>query len=228
MAVNFEQLLDKNHQSQLADEVITVTAAVISNATAPDFAVRTLEQGVSASLTLEQRAAAAALQAYGSKSAAQIFVSALDQSALDRAQALEEALEKNCPANAATLLDNEPNAGAEFKAAMCRAIAGKCAELAAAEIDRLKKGKITILNEHDQQIFDQQHLERQEKQAAAVIAFLSSLPKRYPAFGMALFEEIQQNVQRDIEEKYKSPDIHARVERLFTDARQAMASAKRT
>lgn len=228
MAANFQNLLDKNDQSVLAEEIVALTAAVVSNATAPDFAVRTLEQGVSASLTPEQRAAAAALQAYGVKCASQIFTSALDQSALDRAQEFEEALKKNCAGHALAILDQEPEAGSEFKAAMCRAIAGKCADLAAAEIDRLKKGKTTILNEHDQQIFNQQHDDRQEKQATAVIAFLSSLPQRYPTFGMELFEEIQQNVQRDIEEKYKSPDIHAKVASLFEDARKAIASNKQT
>lgn len=222
MAVNFEKLLDKDQQSALAEEIVTTAAAVVSNASAPDFAVRSLKQGIAANLSPEQRDAAIALQAYGVRCAGEVLTVALDLSAAQRAEALRTALEEDSPNGVQANLDQQPEAAATFKSRMCRAIAGKCADLAAADIDRLKKGKITILNEDDQQVFEQQHEERGQKQAQAATAFLSSLPQRYPSFGIALFKDIRQDVQHEIEEKYQSPDIHARVESLFINALEAM------
>jgi hypothetical protein len=222
MTINFEQLLDQDRQSALADEIVTAAAAVVSNAMAPDFAVRSLEQGISGNLSQDQRDAAIALQAYGVRCAGEVLTAALDPTAVERADALRKSLEKNCPDGTLAILDKQPEAAAAFKSKMCRAIAGKCAELVAADIDRLKKGKISILNEEDQQVFERQHKERGQKQAAAARAFLSSLPERYPSYGIELFKDIRQEVQHDMEEKYKSPDIHARIESLFRDALDAM------
>lgn len=222
MAVNFEMLLDKDQQAALADEIVTATAAVVSNASAPDFAVRSLKQGISANLSPEQLDAAFALQAYGVRYAGEVLTTALDPSAAQRADALRTALEENSANGVLAILDQQPEAATAFKSRMCRAIAGKCAELAAADIDRLKKGKITILNEEDQQVFERQHEERGQKQAQAITAFLSSLPERYPSFGIALFKDIRRDVQHEIEGKYKSPDIHAQVESLFRNALEAM------
>lgn len=222
MTIDFEKLLDKQRQSDLADEIVTATAAVVSNASSPDFAVRSLEQGILAELSPEQSDAAIALQAYGVGCAGEVLSAGLDPSAAERADALRSALAEKCPDGALARLSRQPDAAATFKSRMCQAIAGKCAELAAADIDRLKKGKITILNEEDREIFDRQHEERGQKQAQAATHFLSSLPERYPSFGSALFNDIRQAVQRDMEEKYKSPDIHTRIETMFKDALKVM------
>lgn len=227
MAVNFENMLDKELQSALANEIVTATVAVVSNALAPDFAVRSLEQGVSAALSPQQREAAITLQVYGTGCTGEVFLPALDSSASERAETFKAALEKKCPDGMLSILDKQAEAAAAFKSRMCHAIASKCAELAAADIDRLKKGKITILNEADQQVFEAQHKEREQKQAQAAITFLSSLPHRFPSFGIELFKEIRQGVQHEIEEHYKSPDIHDRVDSLFRDALEAMPQGAR-
>lgn len=224
MAVNFEQMLDRSRQSALADQVVTMTAAVASDASAPDFAARTLAQSRSETLTPDQRAAAAAMQAYGVRCAAAIFTAALDQSAAQRADALKTVLEHDSPDEELALLESDPGAGAEFKSRMSLAIAAKCADLVAAEIDRQKKGPITILNEEDRQLFEQQHTEHQKQRAEAVTAFLSSLPERYPPFGASLFAAIERDVRQQIEDKYKSPDIHAAVAAIFRQALEAMPS----
>ncbi|MGV3741416.1 MAG: hypothetical protein ACO1NO_03795 [Burkholderiaceae bacterium] len=224
MTINFEQSLDKNLQSDLADEIVATVAAVVSNASAPDFAVRTLEQGLLASLSPEQREAAVVMQAYASKCAGEVFTPGLDNLAAERATALTAALEEKCPGDALRAFNEQSEAGAVFKSRMSHAIASKCADLAAAEIDRLKKGKITILDEKDAETFHQRHEKSQAKQTEAAVSFLASLPERYPPFGMQLFSDIQQQVQNEIEEKYKSPDIHAKVASLFRQAREAMSS----
>ncbi|WP_334187665.1 hypothetical protein [Noviherbaspirillum sp.] len=223
MTIDFDQLLDSDAQSALAEEIVTTTAAVVSNASAPDFAAHMLEQGFSSGLSSEQRHAAVVLQTYAVRCAKEVLTPALDSSAAERAETLEASLQNHCPADALSALEKAPHAAAAFKAAMCRSMARKCAELAAAEMDRLKKGKITILNEQDEKIFDQQHAERQQKQTQATTAFLSSLPQRYPDFGRSLFDDIRQHVQRDIEDRYKSPDIHAKVDSLFADALARMS-----
>lgn len=222
MTINLDQLLDQDRQSALADEIVTAAAAVVSNAMAPDFAVRSLKQGIIANLSQDQRNAAIALQAHGVRCTAEVLTAALDPTAAERADAFRVSLEKDSPDGTLAILDKQPDVAAAFKSRMCRAIAGKCAELAAADIDRLKKGKISILNEDDQKVFEQQHEERGQKQAAAATAFLSSLPERYPSYGVALFKDIRQKVQHDLEEKYKSPDIHTRIESLFRDALDVM------
>lgn len=227
MTINFDQLLDQDRQSALADEIVTAAAAVVSNAMAPDFAVRSLEQGISADLSQDQRDAAIALQAHGVRCAAEVLAAALDPTATERADAFRTSLEKHCPDGTLAILDKQPEAAAAFKSTMCRAIAGKCSELLAADIDRLKKGKISILNEEDQQVFERQHEERGKKQAEAARSFLSSLPERYPSYGLELFKDIRREVQQDMEEKYKSPDIHARIASLFRDAQDAMPSEAR-
>lgn len=223
MAIDFEHSLDKNLQSALADEIVTTVAAVVSNASAPDFAVRTLEQGVQASLSPDQREAAAVMQAYGSKCAGNVFTAGLDKLAAERASALRVTLEGKCQNNLLHAFDKEAEAGIEFKSRMSCSIASKCAELAAAEIDRLKKGKIAILDEKDAEAFNQRHAESQKKQTDATVSFLASLPQRYPSFGMQLFNDIQQFVQNEIEEKYRSPDIHTKIASLFKQAREAIA-----
>ncbi len=226
MAIDFDHSLDKNLQAALADDIVTTVAAVVSNASAPEFAVRTLAQGILASLSPEQVKAATVMQAYGSKCAGEVFTPGLDNVAAERASTLSAALEEKCQSAALLEFNKQPDVGVEFKSRMSRAIASKCAELAAAEVDRLKKGKITILNEKDAEAFYQQHKKSQEKQAHAAVSFLASLPESYPSFGMQLFTDIQQHVQNEIEEKYKSPDIHTKVASIFQQAREAISSQR--
>lgn len=62
---DFARLLDAMPQAPLADEIVAMLAAVVSNTSVPDSATRVLEKSRQDSLAPEQRAAAAALQAYG-------------------------------------------------------------------------------------------------------------------------------------------------------------------
>lgn len=105
---------------------------------------------------------------------------------------------------------------------MCLAVARKCAELVAAEIDRARKGPITILNEDDAKVFEARHAEHQNQRTRAATDFLGSLPTRFPSFGATLFGDIRDDVERHIEEKYKRPHIHTAVAAMFDDAVAAM------
>lgn len=227
MDTNFEKVLEPQFQSALADEIVSMVAAVASNASAPDSAIRALEKSRQESLAPEQRAAAAALQAYGARCAADVFTSALEPQAGERAAELMHALESDSGGDALSILESQPDAGAEFKSRMSRAIAAKCAGLVAAEIERLKKGPVTILNEEDAKVFEARHAEHQKQQTQAAITFLSSLPARFPTFGTALFRSIRRDVQHQIEEEHPRPAIHAAVAALFDDALAAMPEEAR-
>ncbi|HYD95211.1 MAG TPA: hypothetical protein VEC01_07790 [Noviherbaspirillum sp.] len=227
MNTNFENTLDPTFQAALADEIVSMVAAVVSNASAPDSAARALVKSRQDSLAPEQRAAAAALQAYGIRCAAEVFTPALEPEAVERAARLRQALEAQSANEALALLDAKPDAGMEFKSRMCIAIATKCAELVAAEIERAKNGPVTILNEDDAKVFEARHAQHQEQRAQAATAFLSSLPVRFPSFGVDLFISVRREVQRHIEENHKRPDIHAAVAALFDDAVAAMPAETR-
>ncbi|WP_052452317.1 hypothetical protein [Noviherbaspirillum autotrophicum] len=222
MKASFENTLDPTFQSALADEIVSMVAAVVSNASAPDSAIRALVKSRQDSLAPEQRAAAAALQAYGIRCAADVFTPALEPEAIERAAKLRQALESQSADDALAALESNPEAGMEFKSRMSRAIASKCAELAAAEIERAKSGPVTILNEADAKVFETQHAQHQKQRSQATTTFLSSLPVRFPSFGVDLFNAIRRDVQREIEENHKRPDVHAAVAALFDDAIAAM------
>lgn len=222
MKANFENTLDPKFQLALADEIVSMVAAVVSNASAPDSAVRALVKSRQDSLAPEQRAAAAALQAYGIRCAADVFTPALEPEAIERAAKLRQALESQSADDALAALESNPDAGMEFKARMSLAIASKCAELAAAEIERAKSGSVTILNEADAKVFETQHAQHQKQRAQATTTFLSSLPVRFPSFGADLFNSIRRDVQREIEANHKRPEVHAAVAALFDDAIAAM------
>ena len=218
MNTDFERVLGEMPQPQLADEIVATLAAVVSNASAPDSATRALQKSRQDSIPPEQRAAAAALQAYGARCAADVFAPGLEPQAAQRADELRQALEADADDDAVALLTSAPDAGAAFKSRLCHAIAAKCAELVAAEIERTKKGPITILNEEDAKVFEARHAEHQQQRMHAARTFLGSLPTRYPSFGAALFATIRRDVQQQIEEKHKRPDIHAAVAAMFDDA----------
>lgn len=222
MKVEFERTLASISQSPLADETVAMLAAVVSNTSAPDSANRALQQSRQETLEPEQRAAAAALQAYGVQCAAEVFTPGLEPQAMERATQLQQALEADAAADALNLLLSKPELGAEFKSRMCHAVAGKCAELVAAEIERTKKGAFTILNEDDAKVFEARHAEHQHQRMHAAVSFLGSLPSRFPSFGTALFSEIRETVERNIREKHKRPDIHAAVAAMFDEAAKAM------
>lgn len=227
MGMDFEKTLEATPQSPLADEIVAMLAAVVSNASAPDSASRALEKSRQDSLPPEQRAAAAALQAYGVQCAADVFTPGLEPQAAQRATHLRQALEAASATDALALLASNPDIGAEFKSRMCIAIARKCAELVAADIERAKKGPITILNEDDAKVFEARHAEHQRQRTRAAADFLASLPPRYPSFGAALFAQIRDDVARRIEDEYQRPDIHAAVAALFDAALAAMQPAMR-
>ena len=227
MNTDFEKALAAMPQSPLADEAVAMLAAVVSNTSAPDSASRALEKGREETLAPEQRAAAAALQAYGVQCAAEVFTQGLEPQAMERAGQLRQALEAESDGHALTLLASKQEIGAEFKSRMCLAVARKCAELVAAEIERAKKGAITILNEDDAKTFEARHAEHQNQRTRAATGFLASLPTRFPSFGARLFVDIRADVEGHIKEKYKRPDIHTAVAAVFDDAVAAMPPSVR-
>lgn len=227
MNTNFEKVLDSTFQSALADEIVSMVAAVVSNTSAPDSAIRALEKRRQDTLAPEQRAAAAALQAYGARNAAMVFTVALEQQAEERANELQRALESVTDDDALALLESTPEAGEEFKARMSLAIATKCAQLIATEIERVKTGPVKILNEDDAKVFEENHARHQRQRTEAAVDFLSNLPVRFPKFGANLFATIRRDVQHLIAENHKRPDIHAAVSTLFDDAISAMPPAVR-
>lgn len=218
MNKNFENLLDATVQSALADEIVGMVAAVVSHTTAPDSAIKALEKSRQDALTPEQHGAASALQAYGVRCAAEVFTPSLEPQASEHAATLRRALESQSAAGLLELLESDPDAGKEFKSRMCFTIAAKCAELIAAEIEREKKGPITILNPDDAQVFAARHAQHQKERTQAATRFLKSLPARYPSFGADLFASIRQQVEQQIAERHKRPDIHLAVAALFDDA----------
>lgn len=227
MGMSFEQSLTAIPQAPLADEIVSMLAAVVSNASAPDSATRALEKSWQDSLAPEHRAAAAALQTYGVQCAAEVFTPGLEPQARDRAASLSKALEDESSTDALAMLTSKPDVGAEFKSRMCLAIARKCAELVAAEIERAKKGPLTILNAEDAKVFAEQHAEHQRQRTRAATDFLGSLPTRFPSFGAALFAEIRTDMEGWVEEQYKRPDIRTAVAALFDDAIAAMPPSAR-
>ena len=222
MNTSFEKVLEPTFQSALADEIVSMVAAVVSNTSAPDSAIRALEKRRQDTLATEQRAAAAALQAYGARSAATVFTVALEPQAGARANELQKALESATDDDALRLLESNPDAGEAFKARMSLAIATKCAQLIATEIERVKTGPVKILNEDDAKLFEENHARHQRQRTEAAIDFLRELPVRFPTFGARLFHTIRHDVQNLIKETYKRPDIHAAVSTLFEDAMSAM------
>jgi hypothetical protein len=227
MDTNFGQVLQSIDQSALADEIVAVLAAVVSDMSAPGSALGGLRKSREESLTPEQQAAAAALQAYGVECASEVFTAGLEPDAKERASRLGQALQEDSAGDVLSHLRSSPDAGAEFKSRLSLGIAIKCADLVAAEIDRAKKGHFTILNEEDAAIFEARREEHRKQRAEAAREFLASLPSRYPSFGAALFATIRRDVQRHVEEQHKRPDTKAAVASLFDNALASMPAAMR-
>lgn len=227
MDINFGRVLQSIDQLSLADEIVAVLAAVVSDMSAPDSALGGLRKNREESLTPEQQAAAAALQAYGVECAAEVFTAGLESDASERASRLGEALQKDCSADVLSRLQSDPEAGLEFKSRLSLGIAIKCADLVAAEIDRAKKGHFTIANEEDATIFEDRRKEHQKQRTEAAREFLASLPSHYPSFGAALFATIRRDVQRHIEQQHKRPDTKEAVASLFDSALASMPATMR-
>lgn len=227
MDTNAEQVLESIDQSSLADEIVTVLAAVISDISAPDSALSGLRKSREESLRPEQRAAAAALQAYGVECAAKVFAAGLEPEASDRASRLSQALREDSTDDTLSSLRSNADAGAEFKSRLSLGIAMKCVEVVAAEIDRAKNGHFTILNEEDAAIFKARQEEHRKQRASAAKEFLASLPSRYPSFGAVLFATIRRDVQQHVEEQHKRPDTSEAVASLFDNALASMPTAMR-
>lgn len=214
-------------QAAIADGIAAALIAVVSDASAPESALGALRKTREDSVPPEQQAAVAALQAYGVDCAADVLVAGLEPDAKGRAATLVKSLEDECAHDTLSLLRSNEDAGAQFKSRLALRIATRCAELIAAEIDRDKQGRFTILDEKDAALFEARRKEHHEQRAEAAEKFLASLPERYPSFGAGLFASIRREVQRQIEERHKRPDTHAAVAALFDAALARMPESMR-
>ncbi|HEY8608189.1 MAG TPA: hypothetical protein VIM12_13825 [Noviherbaspirillum sp.] len=227
MGTDTGQTLQSVDQSALADEIVAALVAVVADASAPESAIGGLRNSRETSLSREQRAAAAALQAYGVECATGVLAAGLETDAQERAARLGAALQEDSAEDALALLRSDPDAGAEFKSRLSLDIAAKCAEMIAADIDRDKTGHFDILDKEDAAVFEARREEHRKQRNAAARDFLASLPARYPGFGAALFADIRHAVQRQVEEEHKRPDTHRAVASMFDEALAAMPDAQR-
>lgn len=227
MNTNFEPALQSIDQAAVADTLASALTAVVSGASAPEAAVAGLRKARDDSAPPEQRAAVAALQAYGAECAADVLTAGLEQDASERAARLREGLETDSESDDLSLLRTSADAGAAFKSRLSLRIASRCAEMVAAEIERDKQGHFTILNEQDAAIFQSRRDAHRKMRTEAACDFLASLPSRYPSFGAALFADIRRHVEREVAEQHKRPDIHEAVASLFDAAMSSMPASVR-
>lgn len=211
----------------MADALASALTAVVSNASEPDSALAGLRKARNDSIPPEERSAVAALQAYRVECAAGVLSAGLEQDASERGAYLREGLEADAGNDALSLLRENADAGAAFKSRFSLQIALRCAEMVAAEIERDKQGRFTILNEQDAAVFESRREAHRKQRSDAARDFLASLPDRCPSFGAALFADIRLHVERDVAEQHKRPDIHQAVASLFDDALACMPGAMR-
>jgi hypothetical protein len=227
MNASVESALKSIDQVAVADTLASALTAVVSNASEPDSALAGLRKARNDAFAPEERAAVAALQAYGVECAADVLSAGLEQDASERAARLREGLEAESGNDALSLLRNNADMASAFKSRLSLRIASRCAEMVAAEIERDKEGRFTILNVEDAAIFESRREAHRRQRIDAARDFLASLPGRYPSFGAALFADIRRQVERDVAEQYKRPDIHDAVASLFDDALACMPGAMR-
>jgi hypothetical protein len=227
MDPHLESALQSIDQIAVADALASALTAVVSNASEPDSALAGLRKARQDAFAPEERAAVAALQAYGVECAAGVLSAGLEQDASERGARLREGLEADSGNDALSLLRENADAGAAFKSRFSLRIALRCAEMVAAEIERDKQGRFTILNEQDAAVFESHREARRKQRIDAARDFLASLPVRYPRFGAALFADIRLHAQRDVAAQHKRPDIHQAVTSLFDDALACMPGAMR-
>lgn len=227
MNTNLESVLQSIDQAAVADALASALTAVVADASAPESALAGLRKARNESVSPEEKAAVAALQAYGVECTAEVLTAGLEQDASERAVRLREALEADSGSDALSLLRTSVDAGSTFKSRLSLRIASRCAEMIAAEIERDKQGHFTILNEQDAAIFESRRKEHRKMRTEAARDFLASLPSRYPSFGAALFADIRRHVEQEIAERHKRPDIHEAVASLFDTAMNCMSEPMR-
>lgn len=227
MNTNLESILQSIDQMAVADALASALTAVVSDASAPESAIEGLRKARNESVSPEEKAAVAALQAYGVECAAEVLTAGLEQDAGERAVRLREALAAESGSDALTLLRTSADAGSSFKSRLSLRIASRCAEMLAAEIERDKQGHFTILNEQDAAIFESRRQAHRKMRIEAARDFLTSLPSRYPSFGAGLFADIRRHVEQEVAEQHKRPDIHEAVASLFDTAMNGMSESMR-
>ncbi|GAB3550517.1 hypothetical protein GCM10027343_33630 [Noviherbaspirillum agri] len=227
MNTSFESVLQSIDQAAVADALASALTAVVSDASAPDSALAGLRKARNESVSPEEKAAVAALQAYGVESTAEVLTAGLEQDASERAAHLRDALEADSESDALSLLRTSADAGSAFKSRLSLRIASRCAQMIAAEIERDKQGHFTILNEQDAAIFESRRNAHRKMRTDAARDFLASLPSRYPSFGAALFADIRRHVEQEVAEQHKRPDIHEAVASLFDSAINCMPESMR-
>jgi hypothetical protein len=224
---NLDSVLQSIDQAAVADALASALTAVVSDASAPDSALAGLRKARNESVPPEKRAAVAALQAYGAECAADVLTAGLEPDASERAARLRKGLEVDSGSDALSLLRTSADVGSAFKSRLSLRIASRCAEMIAAEIERDKQGRFTILNEQDAEIFESRREAHRRMRTEAARAFLASLPSRYPSFGAALFASIRRHVEQEVAEQHKRPDIHEAVASLFDAATNSMPEPMR-
>lgn len=227
MNTHFDQALQSIDQTAVADDLASFLTAVVSDTTSPDSALAGLHKAREAAGGPEQRAAVAALQAYGVEYAAGVLSAGLERDAGERAARLHEALEADAEGDALAVLRGDDEPGSQFKSRLALKIASRCAEMIAAEIERDKQGHFTILDEKDAAIFESRRAAHREQRIEAAREFLASLPVRYPSFGASLFADIRRHVEQEVAEHHKRPDIHEAVASLFDTALERMSGPTR-
>lgn len=227
MNPKLEPVLQSIDQAAVADELASVMTAVVSDASAPDSALTGIRKARNESVPPEQRAAVAALQAYGAKCIADVLTAGLEQDANERAACLQTGLEEDSASDVLSFLRTSAESASEFKSRLSLRIASRCAEIVAAEIEREKQGHFTILNEQDAVIFESRREAHRSQRAEAAQGFLASLPSRYPSFGAVLFADIRRQVEREVREQHMRPDIHEAVASMFEAALDNMPASSR-
>lgn len=227
MDTNLEPALQSVDQVAVADALASALTAVVSDTSEPDSALAGLRKARNDSVPPEKKAAVAALQAYGAECAADVLCAGLEQDASERAAHLREGLEADAGSDVLSLLRKSADAGATFKSRLSLRIALRCAEMAAAKIERDKQGHFTILDKKDAIIFETRREAQRKQRTDAASDFLASLPSRYASYSAALFADIRLRVAREVAEQHKRPDIHAAVASLFDTALARMPEAMR-
>ena len=228
MNVQLEPTLQSIDQTAVADALASALVAVVSNASAPDSALAGLRTARNASASPEERAAVAALEAYGVECVADVLTAGLERDASDRAVRLREGLEADAgDDDSISLLHTNADVGAAFKFRLSLRVASRCAKMVASEIERDKQGHFTILDEQDAAIFESRREAHRKQRAEVARDFLASIPSRYPSFGATLFADIRRDVEREVAEQHKRPDIHGAVKSLFDTALARMPESMR-
>jgi hypothetical protein len=218
MNADFDTLLDADTQGDLADDIVAVTAAVVADAQAPDFAVRALARNREKSLRPDQAMLAAALQAYGVEQAGPAFAAALADNPVDRVASLRQSLTDVCGADLMQALVQDERSASAFKSRLCGAIAAKAADMVAVELARSRQAPLAIDDPNDAAVFRKTAETQHQRHVDLLTQYLRALPQRYPALAHDMLPAMAQDIRHDIGERYKSPDIQQAIDAIFRDA----------